>query len=59
MTTTRARTIMRCVFAVLVAALLATAVVMAETEFLTAAMLAAVAGVGVDVRQTQAIAAAR
>lgn len=53
------RTITRAGLAVLTAALFAAAIYFGETEFITAALLAAVAGIGVDVRQTQAIAATR
>lgn len=57
--TRTARTILRGVFAVLVVALLVAALVSGELELITAAMLAAVAGAGVDVRRVQVIAATR
>ncbi|GGG44013.1 hypothetical protein GCM10011374_02960 [Kocuria dechangensis] len=56
---TTARTITRGVFAVLVIALLGSAFGYGELRFITAALLDAVAGFGVDARQTQAIAATR
>ncbi|MCJ8503777.1 hypothetical protein MRU69_02710 [Kocuria flava] len=57
--TRTARTLARALTALLTAALVAGAVHLAELELLTAAMLTAVAGISVDVRQTAGLARVR
>ncbi len=52
-TTSTTRAITRTALAVLTAVLFAAAIVFHDIEFITAALLAGVAGIAVDLRQTQ------
>lgn len=58
-TTSTTRTITRAGLAALTAVLFAAAVYFSEIEFITAALLAGVAGIAVDVRQTAKLARIR
>ncbi|MGQ1798058.1 hypothetical protein ACT4S5_13110 [Kocuria oceani] len=59
MATTTVRTITRIACALVVVALLATAVSLGEIELITAALVAGVVGIAMDVRQTKKLSRVR